>query len=165
MAEVTAEVRDLLKKHNLTKDDVWFMKQAKKWAVKHKAMEKIQVREKMVIVDLEIVFVDLTLNACVVKCTAVNSKGIKVITFGECTPKNNHNAYPVAMAEKRALDRAILKLAGIHGDFYSEDEMDLRKQQEDRRDSPNKNGAKNNGDAPGASGLPQAIQERMNNGN
>tara|TARA_Y100001970_G_scaffold231839_1_gene288353 strand:+ start:3165 stop:3659 length:495 start_codon:yes stop_codon:yes gene_type:complete len=164
MAEVNAQTKELLQKHKLTKSDVWFMKNAKKWAITHKAMEKIALREKILIVDLEISYVDLTLNACVVKCTAVKD-GIKVITFGECTPKNSFNSYPVAMAEKRALDRAILKLAGLHGDFHSEDEMDLRKQQEDRRDSPNKNGAKNKGDAPGASGLPQAIQERMNNGN
>ena len=29
------------------------------------------------------------------------------------------------MAEKRAVDRAILKLLGLHGFVYSEDEMDL----------------------------------------
>ena len=29
------------------------------------------------------------------------------------------------MAEKRAIDRAILKLLGLHGFIYSEDEMDL----------------------------------------
>ena len=29
------------------------------------------------------------------------------------------------MAEKRAVDRAILKLLGMHGFVYSEDEMDL----------------------------------------
>ena len=168
MAEVTKETKVLLEKHKLTKSDVWFMKQAQKWAITHKAMEKIAVREKIVIVDLEISHVDLTLNACVVKCTAVNSRGIKVITFGECTPKNNHNAYPVAMAEKRALDRAILKLAGIHGDFYSEDEMDLRKEQEDKKNSPrNKNAENNNGDNKGADvgNLPPEIAERMSNGN
>ena len=39
------------------------------------------------------------------------------------------------MAEKRSIDRAILKLAGMHGDFYSEDELTLRKEQEDKKDS------------------------------
>lgn len=164
MAEVTKELAALMSSHGLKKDDVWFMKNAKKWAVTHKGMEKLQIKLKIIIVDLEIAFVDLSLNACVIKCTAVKN-GIKVITFGECTPKNSFNSYPVAMAEKRAIDRAILKLAGLHGDFYSEDEMDLRGQQESKKNSPQKNDAKNNGDAPGASGLPQAIQERMSNGN
>jgi len=33
----------------------------------------------------------------------------KVETFGEASKSNNRNAYPIAMAEKRALSRAILK--------------------------------------------------------
>lgn len=39
----------------------------------------------------------------------------------QITPKQA--AYPFAMAEKRAKDRVILKLAGLHG-LYSEDEAD-----------------------------------------
>jgi hypothetical protein len=45
-------------------------------------------------------------------------------SFGEATPKNSKNAYPYAMAEKRAKDRVILKLIGLHGDVYSESEAD-----------------------------------------
>ena len=132
--KIDDKVLQLLKKHKLTKDDVWFMSHAKKYAITHKSMEKIQVREKIKITDLELSFIDLGLGACVVKCTAVKNK-LQVITFGECNKKNNHNAYPVAMAEKRAIDRAILKLAGMHGDFYSEDELTLRQEQEDKKDS------------------------------
>jgi len=58
-----------------------------------------------------------------IKCTA-SLDGNRVITYGEATPKNNTNAYPYAMAEKRAIDRAVLKLIGIHGFVYSEDEVD-----------------------------------------
>ena len=45
-------------------------------------------------------------------------------SFGEAMPSNNKNAYPFAMAEKRAKDRVILKLIGLSGDAYSEDEAD-----------------------------------------
>lgn len=45
-------------------------------------------------------------------------------SVGECSPKNNKNAYPYAMAEKRAKDRVILKLVGLHGEVYSEEEAD-----------------------------------------
>lgn len=45
-------------------------------------------------------------------------------SFGEATPKNNKNTYPYAMAEKRAKDRVILGLAGIHGYLYSESEAE-----------------------------------------
>ena len=42
----------------------------------------------------------------------------------EATPYNNKNSYPYAMAEKRAKDRVILKLIGVAGFVYSEDEAD-----------------------------------------
>jgi len=45
-------------------------------------------------------------------------------SFGESAPHNNKNKYPYAMAEKRAKDRVILKLLGIHGLVYSEEESD-----------------------------------------
>ena len=45
-------------------------------------------------------------------------------SIGEAAPANNKNAYPWAMAEKRAKDRVILKLVGLHGFVYSEEEAD-----------------------------------------
>ncbi|OQW34135.1 MAG: hypothetical protein A4E20_11925 [Nitrospira sp. SG-bin2] len=45
-------------------------------------------------------------------------------SFGEAAPSNNKNAYPYAMAEKRAKDRVILKLVGLAGFVYSEEEAD-----------------------------------------
>ncbi len=48
-----------------------------------------------------------------------------VQTFGEASTKNCRNAYPVAMAEKRALSRAILKLADLYElGVYGEDEIE-----------------------------------------
>lgn len=49
---------------------------------------------------------------------------LSVWTVGEAAPYNNKNSYPFAMAEKRAKDRLILKLIGLHGEVYSEDEAD-----------------------------------------
>ena len=51
-------------------------------------------------------------------------------TFGEAAPMNNQNSYPVAMAEKRAMSRAVLKLAGFYQlGVFSEDESDDFKRQ------------------------------------
>ena len=52
--------------------------------------------------------------------------GDKIIeTFGECTPKINSNAYPVAMAEKRAKSRIVLMLAGFYEQgFIGQDESE-----------------------------------------
>jgi hypothetical protein len=49
-------------------------------------------------------------------------------SFGEAATYNNKNAYPAAMAEKRAKDRVILKLLNAHGALYSEAEADEFKQ-------------------------------------
>ena len=45
-------------------------------------------------------------------------------SIGEVSSRNCRNDYPFAMAEKRAKDRVILKLLGVAGDTYSEDEAD-----------------------------------------
>jgi len=48
-----------------------------------------------------------------------------VETYGEVSKSNNRNQYPIAMAEKRALARAILKLAGFYQlEVYAEDELE-----------------------------------------
>ena len=146
MPKVAPDIKELLKKHKLTKNDVWDCHGT--WVVYHKSIEKIQRAEKIVILDLNLEYIDLALGSCVVKCTAVKD-GFKVITFGECNPKNNRNSYPVAMAEKRSMDRAILKLAGMHGDFYSEDEMNVQ------QNSPNIQSVKKvAGNNAGANGAP-----------
>lgn len=44
-------------------------------------------------------------------------------SFGEATPANNKNAYFFAMAEKRAKDRVILKLVGLAGHVYTDQDV------------------------------------------
>jgi hypothetical protein len=44
-------------------------------------------------------------------------------TTGEASPKNCKNMYPWAMAEKRAKDRVILKLIGLAGHVYSDQDI------------------------------------------
>ncbi len=58
----------------------------------------------------------------------------------------NQASYVYAMAEKRAKDRVILKLADLHGDAYSEDEADdfkdSSKRDRDDRSANNDNSSK-----------------------
>jgi len=55
----------------------------------------------------------------------IGENAIVATSFGEVNAKNNRNAYPVAMAEKRALSRAVLKLAGLYKlNVYGEDEIE-----------------------------------------
>lgn len=45
-------------------------------------------------------------------------------SIGESTPYNTTNKYPYAMAEKRAKGRVILKLLGLHGEVYTEEDAE-----------------------------------------
>ena len=59
----------------------------------------------------------------VIKATGI--MGEKIIeTYGESSPQNTRNQYPIAMAEKRAMSRVCLKLSGFYGlGIYGEDEV------------------------------------------
>jgi len=91
--------------------------------MKHRYIEIAGKHKGVSIDNLEEVEKNSDMGVVAVKCTASLGKS-KVITYGEASPKNNKNSYPYAMAEKRAIDRAILKLIGVHGFIYSEDEVD-----------------------------------------
>ena len=102
------------------------------WVINHKSLEKIAVRFGIKFDDPVIIESDQK-NKCVVltvrgrrNIISENGKMAEVTewSFGEASPYNNKNGYPYAMAEKRAKDRVILKLIGMHGDTYSEDEAD-----------------------------------------
>jgi len=91
--------------------------------MKHRYIEIAGTHKKVSIDSLEEVEKNSEMGVVAIKCYAsLGNK--KVITYGEASPKNNKNSYPYAMAEKRAIDRAILKLIGLHGFVYSEDEVD-----------------------------------------
>ena len=75
--------------------------------------------------DFNIVSVDWKMRCCLIKATAQNENK-KFITTGEAHPDNNGFEFFVAVAEKRAIDRAILKALGLHGEYYSWEEFDHR---------------------------------------
>ena len=64
----------------------------------------------------------------VIKATA--KKGdVSVESYGEASPQNTQQKYSVAMAEKRALSRVVLKIAGFYKyGVFGEDESDDFKQ-------------------------------------
>lgn len=91
--------------------------------MKHRYIEIAGQNKGVVINALEEIEKNSEAGVVAIKCTASLGK-LKVITYGEATPKNNKNSYPYAMAEKRSIDRAILKLIGVHGFIHSEDEVE-----------------------------------------
>ena len=92
-----------------------------KYQIKHLEVERLAC-DFGVENTMELVSCDLTKSCAVVKAIATHM-GDKYESFGEVSPLNNNFPYPVSIAEKRAVDRAILKALGIHGKYYSDAEM------------------------------------------
>lgn len=89
----------------------------------HKALEKVAAHEGITF-DAPVV-IESNVEKKMVVILVTGRSGDKVEwSFGEAAPYNLKNNYPFAMAEKRAKDRVILKLVGLHGDAYSETEAD-----------------------------------------
>ena len=103
-----------------TDGGMWEFKPGK-WIIKHLEVEGL-AQHYNIETHIDLVHCDLDKDVAVVKSVAVY-KNRKFTTLGEASPKNNQFDYPVAIAEKRAVDRAILKALGIHGNVYSDQEM------------------------------------------
>ena len=91
--------------------------------VLHKACEKIAAMHDIVFDEPKVLESNAEKKICVVMVTG-HKKDKSAWSIGEAAPYNNKNTYPFAMAEKRAKDRVILKLMGLHGDVYSQSEAD-----------------------------------------
>ncbi len=89
----------------------------------HKALEKVAAYKGIKFDPPMIVQSDMA-NKLVAVAVTGHLNDHSEWSFGAAAPYNNKNGYPFAMAEKRAKDRVILKLVGLHGDVYSEDEAD-----------------------------------------
>ena len=114
-------LRRLFIENNLVKEDVF--KHQHFTIITRAGIDKIQAANNIQI-EYELSNLSEDHSHCLIK--AVGKMGDNVIqTFGEASPKNTKNAYVVSMAEKRAMSRVVLKLAGFyqHG-IFSEDESD-----------------------------------------
>ena len=113
---------EILQKVNLTqRQAVWDCHGTP--VVLHKALEKIAAHHNIVFDQPQIIACDVAAKEAVI-CVTGHMAEATEWSIGEAAPYNNKNSYPFAMAEKRAKDRVILKLVGLHGDVYSEEEAD-----------------------------------------
>ena len=126
MSDIPQPVIDVLKEIGETaKTSTWDCHGTR--VILHKALEKIAAHKGMIF-DPPVHLVTDPAN----KQVAIQVTGRLIADFGimeawsigEVSPANCKNAYPFAMAEKRAKDRVILKLVGLHGYVYSEDEAE-----------------------------------------
>jgi hypothetical protein len=129
-------IRDLFKKADvpLLQSDVWAVQGTP--VVKHKALERLAAASKIKFDKPQILRAEK--DEAVILVTGCVGDA-QEWSIGEACVNVNYRvsgkmaAYVYAMAEKRAKDRVILKLAGLHG-VYSEDEADDFRAQSDPRD-------------------------------
>lgn len=123
-----AEMKRLFEENGLTKDDIFSHNHYT--IITRTGIEKIQAVNDIHI-EYEILSMNLDAKQIVIQATAWKRADPEriTVTYGEVNPKNCRNDYPVAMAEKRALSRAILKTAGLyaHGVFGEDEAEDFRK--------------------------------------
>jgi len=140
MAQLNEKLKKLLsevgEKVDMSDDKnsaVWSLPQNKNvLIIKHKALEKISAHLGMWFDPPNILEsdTDKKIVSLVVKGYIDDGKGKNTAwSIGEVSPDNyktyaKQSTYPYAMAEKRAVDRVILKLLGVHGDMYSEEEAE-----------------------------------------
>ena len=117
------EIKDLAKKYNLDpKNDFWKHKQSGKWIITHDACEKIASMEGIVLKGWE------TLNSERDFCRFLITMGKddkEIASIGEASKENCQSKYYGNMAEKRGIDRCILKLINAYEyGIYSDSEAD-----------------------------------------
>lgn len=134
------EIRELFQKHqvSLSKDDVWEVRPGTP-VVKHPALERLAAILGIEWGPPQILRAEK--EEAVLIATGKIGDGQPEWSIGEAVVGQNYKvsgrmaAYPFAMAEKRAKDRVILKLAGLHG-AYSEEEADDFKQRDQAPQPP-----------------------------
>ena len=120
-------ILDLQEKYNLSKEpnvDYWKHQQSDKWIFTHDAVEKIAVQEGIKLVDIKVLNTDVDLVRFLVSMS--NPSGAIIKSIGEADRKNCHSQYLGCMAEKRGIDRCVLKLIdayqyGISSEVEAED--------------------------------------------
>jgi len=126
VSKPSPEIMEFMSRYKVDSDEIWQV-HGNSWVIKHKALERVAAEQSIIFDKMELKVCDLEKGLVVVLIGGRLGDRAEQ-SFGEASPKNNKNAYPVAMAEKRAKDRVILKLLNVHGTIYSEEEADDFKQ-------------------------------------
>jgi len=120
----TDTLRALYKKYSLNPEDVFKHKHFT--IITRQGIEKI---ENGADIDISYEVINCEPTYCVIKAKASDSDNNYVETFGSALNSKaggtTHSFYVMEMAEKRALSRAVLKLAGFYKlGHYGEDESE-----------------------------------------
>lgn len=116
-------IKNLMKDLKLDYNENTWVVHGKARVVLHKALEKIAAH-KGIKFDAPAMIANDPEKKIAAMCVTGHLGDRAEWAIGEASPNNNKNAYPYAMAEKRAKDRVILKLLNMAGDYYSDAEAD-----------------------------------------
>jgi len=122
MGRPSQAVLDFMEKYKIDSDEIWEVHGAT-WVVKHKALERVAVEQKIEFDRPAMIETNLK-DGIVAICVFAKLGDRTEWSIGEASAKNCKNSYFYAMAEKRGKDRCILKLLTAHGAIYSEAEAD-----------------------------------------
>ena len=131
MATRNEILRDLFVENGLVKDeDTYILPYGKGVTIiTRSGIEKIQYHNNIQVNY----FVESIVPPDFVVIKAIAKKGdIVMESYGEASSKNTKQTYPVAMAEKRALSRVVLKITGFYkyGVFGEDESDDFKREQE-----------------------------------
>jgi len=130
MATRNEILRDLFVENGLVKDeDTYILPYGKGVTIiTRSGIEKIQYHNNIQVNY----FVESIVPPDFVVIKAIAKKGdIVMESYGEASSKNTKQTYPVAMAEKRALSRVVLKITGFYkyGVFGEDESDDFKREQ------------------------------------
>lgn len=113
-------IKELAKKYKLTKDDFWQCHG--NWILTHDAVTKIGTIENIKLIKIESIYQSETSSRFLI---TMNKGDNTIISAGEASKGNCTNSYFGCMAEKRGIDRCVLKLINAYEyGVYSEVEAD-----------------------------------------
>ena len=121
-------IKELAAKYSLGKGDFWELPQKKGlWILTHDSIEKIANQEGIALKDFQV----LNSEAGLCRFLITMQKGDRTVTsIGEADKSNCKANYLGCMAEKRGIDRCVLKLINAYEyGIKSEEEADDFKQQ------------------------------------
>ena len=121
-------IKELAKKYNLGKDDFWELKRGQKsmWIITHDAIEKIAIIENIELTKFEVLNSEVDFARFLI---TMQKDDRTIISVGEASTKNCTSNYYGCMAEKRGIDRCVLKLINAYEyGIYSDVEADAFKQ-------------------------------------
>ena len=116
-------IKELAKKYDLVEGDFWNHKQSGQWILTHDAVEKVATKEGIRLVNIETLNSETELVRFLV--TMVKDE-VTITSVGEADRNNCFSQYLGCMAEKRGVDRCVLKLInayeyGISSEVEAED--------------------------------------------